>query len=207
MGEQLSLVLANSFNTLVERFHRAHHGFVGVVVVFICRAGRLFGLGPGLEFHFLQALLEFVELGQGLGTFFRLAKRVMGHADGGQALGLFLRNCGRLKVNRLRGADDLIPHLVAKQSFKQAHTAVTGASALPVLGRRVRLGQSVVFRVARQLDHVSGERRGVVGTTKVVEVAREPLVVVGEVRNLIRQHAVAHHVGVIHAGARLLLPG
>ena len=102
VGEQLSLVLANRFNAAVERLHRAHHGFVGVVVVFIYRAGRLFGLGPGLEFHFLQALLEFVELGQGLGTFFRLAKRVMGHADGGQALGLFLRNCGRLKVNRLR---------------------------------------------------------------------------------------------------------
>ena len=61
--------------------------------------------------------------------------------------------------------------------------------------------------MARQLDHVSGERHGVVGTAKVVEVAREPLVVVGEVVDLVRQHAVAHHVGVIDPGAGLLLPG
>ena len=61
--------------------------------------------------------------------------------------------------------------------------------------------------MARQLDHVSGERHGIVGTAKVVEVAREPLVVVGEVMNLVRQHTVAHHVGMVHPGAGLLLPG
>ena len=56
VGEQLSLVLANSFNTAVERFHRASAmAFVGVVVVFIYRSEAvLFGLGPGLEFHFLR---------------------------------------------------------------------------------------------------------------------------------------------------------
>ena len=61
--------------------------------------------------------------------------------------------------------------------------------------------------MTRQLDHVLGQGDGVVHAAEVVEVAREPFVVVGEVVNLIRHHAVAHHVGVVDPGAGFLLPG
>ena len=206
-GEEFGEVLVEGLDAAIKWFHGIGLGLFGFLVVLFRGEGVLPGLGLGLEFHVLEALLEFVKLGQGLGAFLRLAKREMRRADGGQALGLFLRDGGWLEVNRLRGADDLLPHLVAQQGLEQAHAAVAGAATLAVLGGLARLGQGVVFRVARQLDHVSGERRGVVGTTKVVEVAREPLVVVGEVVDLVRQHAVAHHVGVIDPGAGLLLPG
>ena len=61
--------------------------------------------------------------------------------------------------------------------------------------------------MARQLDHVLGQGDGVVHATEIVEVAREPFVVVSEVVNLVRHHAVAHHVGVVDPGAGFLLPG
>ena len=40
----------------------------------------------------------------------------------------------------------------------------------------------------------------------VAEVAGEPFVVVGEVVDAIGHYAIAHHVGVVHAGAGFLLP-
>ena len=180
-GEEFGLVLVNGFDAAIKWFHGVGLGLFGFLVVLFPGEGVFPSLGSGFEFHVLEALLDGVELGQCLGAFLRLAKRVMRRADSGQALGLFLRDGGWIEVNRLRGADDFLPHLVAQQGLEQAHPAVAGAAALAVLGGRVRLGQGVVFRVARQLDHVAGERDGVVGPAKVVEVADEPFVVVGEV--------------------------
>ena len=59
----------------------------------------------------------------------------------------------------------------------------------------------------RLLDHVLREGHGVVRAADVDQVADQPLGVVRVVVNLIRQHAVVHHVRMIDAGRRLLLPG
>ena len=61
--------------------------------------------------------------------------------------------------------------------------------------------------MTRELDHIAREFYGITGTTKVVEVADEPFVVMGEIVDLIGHDTVAHHVRMIDTGTCLLLPG
>ena len=74
IGEEFGLVLVDRLEATVELVHRVNHGLVDVVVVFLFLACLLLGLGSGLEFQFLESGGDVVELGQGLGTFLRLAK-------------------------------------------------------------------------------------------------------------------------------------
>ena len=55
-------------------------------------------------------------------------------------------------------------------------------------------------------DEASGEGEGVFDAAEFVEVPHEPFLVVGVVMDLIRQDEAVDHVGVIDAGAGLLLP-
>ena len=74
IGEEFGLVLVDGLEAAVELVHRVDHGFVDVVVVFLFFTRLFLGPGSGLEFQFLEAGDDVVELGQGLGTFLRLAK-------------------------------------------------------------------------------------------------------------------------------------
>ena len=58
----------------------------------------------------------------------------------------------------------------------------------------------------RHFDQIACHVQGVAHPADVDQVPREPLVVVREVEDLIGQQPGAHHVRVIDAGRRLLLP-
>ena len=75
-----------------------------------------------------------------------------------------------------------------------------------LVGRAEISGERVVFRMARKLDQVLGEVDAFTHAAEVTQIPNQPLVVVSVIMNLIRQHAIAHQVRVIHAGRCLLLP-
>ena len=144
------------------------------------------GLGQGLlegEALDLEGL-PVPEVGVGLGEAVRPV---------GAVLGLV----GDVEVVRVRELDERLPLLIERERLEQAAAAVVGAAVV----------QGVVVRVARQLDHVLRQRDGLLDAGVVAQAAGEPLVVVGEVVDLIGEDPVTHHVGVVDAGRGLLLPG
>ena len=59
----------------------------------------------------------------------------------------------------------------------------------------------------RQFDHVFGQGDGLLHPATVKQVRAEPLIVVSEIMNLIRQNPRCLHISVVRAGRCLLLPG
>ena len=56
-----------------------------------------------------------------------------------------------------------------------------------------------------QLEHILGQADRFASTSHVEQVATEPFVVVSEVVDLVWQHAISHHVGVVDPGRGFLL--
>ena len=123
----------------------------------------------------------------------------MGDAQRAPADDLLFREARRLEIHGVAQGDQLVRLLVLLEHLEQTRSPVRCTSAAFL--------QRVVLRVPRQLDHVLGQRDGVVDPTDMDEVANQPLVVVREVVNLIGHDPVAHHLGMIDAGGSLLLPG
>ena len=94
---------------------------------------------------------------------------------------------------------DFIPIFPFEEGLDQAGAAVAGG--------RGGLVEGVVGGVARNGDEAAGQRGSVFGAAEVIEGAGEPLFVVRVIVYLIRQNVGADHVGMVHAGAGLLLPG
>ena len=92
----------------------------------------------------------------------------------------------------------VIPQLPFGERLDQSSAAVAGGGAGFV--------ERVVGGVARIADEALREAEGVLHAAEFVEVPHEPFLVVGVVVNLIRQDVAADHVGMIDAGAGLLLP-
>ena len=59
----------------------------------------------------------------------------------------------------------------------------------------------------RQIEHVLRQFDRVMNPADRIQIANQPFVVVRVVVNLVGQHAVANHVGMVHAGRGFLLPG
>ena len=129
---------------------------------------------------------------------------------------LLVRNIRRLQIQRVPQRDGLIPKLIATEQADQARSSMSSAAGAALIrldavgrnlvGRAEISGKRVVFRMARQLDQILGEVDAFTHAAEVTQIPNQPLVVVSVIMNLIRQHAVAHQVRVIHPGRRLLLP-
>ena len=109
---------------------------------------------------------------------------------------LFVEVVGWLEVRGPGQGDHLVPHLVGVERLEQPHASVT---------RTAGLLHRVVFRVPGQFEHVLGQADRFAGPSHVEQVATEPFVVVSEVVDLVWQHAISHHVGVVDPGRGFLL--
>ncbi len=115
------------------------------------------------------------------------------HAERAPARGLLVRFIERREIHRVGCRFEFRPQLELRERFQQA--LPSEFVALPGLRPE-----------ARQLDHVFREIDRIVHAADVAEVFDEPVVVVREVVDLIRQHPRRDHVGVIDARRGLLLP-
>ena len=127
-----------------------------------------------------------------------IAPAKTGLAQHPQPLDLLVFDIGRSQVHRVRQFDQIAPAFILDQDIEQPRPAVSRA-ATPFLGR-------VVSWVTWQFDHVAGQVVGVVDSANVDQVPHQPLVVVCEVVDLIRQHPIPHHVCVVDPRRCFLLP-
>ena len=104
---------------------------------------------------------------------------------------MFIFPVGRFKVSRIRKLKCLLPELVFPENIEEALS--------PII-RTAPSTEFVVFGVTRQFGHVFRKVQGIVDSADKDQVSNQPLVVVSEVVNLIGQHPVPHHVGVVNTG-------
>ena len=151
---------------------------------------------PTLSLDFIKTIAKVNENGNPI---LRVLPANIGHAQVPQSLHLLFLELGRRQVVRPRKLDQLAPELKPVEYLEETATAVLGA--------RPPLGERVVFRMPRKLDHVPGQAGCLADPADIHQVANEPLIVVREVVDLVRQHQVFHHVRVVDPGRGLLLPG
>ena len=111
-------------------------------------------------------------------------------------LKLLIEVRGRLEIARARQRNHLIPELIRVEHLEETHPSETRT---PVPLHRV------VFRMARQLEHVFRQAERIAHSPHRHQIPTQPLIVVSKVVDLVRQHAVAHHVSVINPGRSFLL--
>ena len=97
-----------------------------------------------------------------------------------------------------RESDEFLPLPETHETVAETLTSVLPAAAVGIVIRFFAL--LFELREARQGDHVPREIDRAIELAEAVEVADEPLVVVGEVVDLIGNDAVAHHVGMVDPG-------
>ena len=164
--------------------------------LFPLRVLRPLSRPPTLPLDLIKAIAKINENGNPI---LRVLPANIGHAQVPQSFYLLFLELGGRQVACSRELYQLAPELIPVENFKEPAAAVLGA--------RTSLGERVVFRMPRELDHVPGQAGCLADPTDIHQVANEPLVVVREIMDLVRKHQVFDHLRVVNPGRRLLLPG
>ena len=70
-----------------------------------------------------------------------------------------------------------------------------------------RAFDEVVQGMARQIDHLPRRALRIAGTAQMQQCSHQPLIVVGVQMDLVGQHPIVDHPGVLGANRRFKLPG
>ncbi len=198
--------------------------------LFSFRTRLRFGNGRLTEGRlFVEQFVEFGDLVIASRQIALLAAAVIRDAQIQMDLPLFGRNGRGFDVTRFAGIDQLVPVFVLPQRLQQSLATVIGARPVDFndafLGLQavlvliafcgLLLGlvsgngplDEVVQGMAGQIDHLHGRAFRIAGTAQMQQGSHQPLVVVGVQMDLVGQHAIVNHAGVLGANGRLKLPG